>query len=126
MEEQPGKSPSGTVHTHDPILQQIPNNLPNSTTILVLGILSIAFCWWHVISFVGIVLGVVTLVLSRKALVLYSTHPKRFSVSSLNNVKAGRICAIIGLTISLIVFLFVILIFVGILATIPFWGMMNQ
>ena len=126
MEEQPGNSASGSTHSDRPVLQNVPNNLPHSNTILVLGILSIAFCWWHFISFIGIVLGIITLVLSGKAMSLYHTHPKRYSVSSLNNVKAGRICAIIGLIISFIVFLFVILIFMGILATIPFWGMMSQ
>ena len=102
-----------------------PENLPNANLILVLGILSIAFCWWHFISVIGIALGIVTLVLARKEKALYEGAPGRFTAISYNNVKAGRICAIIGLVISLLVFIFVLLIFLGIMATLPFWGMIR-
>jgi predicted branched-subunit amino acid permease len=106
-------------------LNPFPENLPNANLILVLGILSIAFCWWHFISVVGIALGLITLILSKKEMALYKGSPGRFTVISFNNIKAGRICAIIGLVISLLVFIFVILIFLGILATLPFWGMVG-
>jgi hypothetical protein len=102
-----------------------PENLPNANIILVLGILSIAFCWWHFISVIGIVLAVITLVLARKERTRYESSPARYTVISYNNVKAGRICAIIGLIISLLVFIFVILIFLGILVSLPFWGMIR-
>jgi len=108
-----------------PNVNPFPENLPNSNLILVLGILSIAFCWWHFISVIGIVLGILTLVLARKEKTLYEGSPGKFSAISYNNVKAGRICAIIGLVISLLVFASVILIFLGILATLPFWGMIR-
>ncbi len=100
-------------------------NLPNSNTILILGILSIVFCWWHLVSFIGIVLGIITLVLSKKEIALYYALPQRFTISSLNNVKTGRTCAIIGLIISIVVFLLVTLFLVGLLATLPFWGMIR-
>jgi len=103
----------------------IPENLPNSRLILVLGILSIVFCWWHFISVVGIALGILTLILARKEIVLYETNPGRFSLISFNNVKTGRICAIIGLVISVIVFFFVLMFIIGLLATLPFWGMIK-
>lgn len=107
---------------NNPFLQQ---NLPNSTTILVLGILSIVFCWWHLVSFIGIVLGISTLVLSKKEIAVYQAAPQKFTISSLNNVKTGRTCAIIGLIISVVVFFLVTLFLIGLLATLPFWGMIR-
>jgi|GEM_PF-4886818 hypothetical protein len=48
MEEQPNQ-PSGDNFYHSPLQM----NLPNSNTILVLGILSMVFCWWHILSIIG-------------------------------------------------------------------------
>ncbi len=101
-----------------------PQNLPNSTTILILGILSILLCWWHLLSFAGIVLGIIALVLANKEFSVYRKNPSGYTLSSLNNVRTGRICAIIGLSISILIFIFVILLIMGILASLPFWGMM--
>lgn len=103
----------------------VPQNLPNANLILILGILSIFLCWWHFVSFAGIILGIISLVMARKEILLYHTDPAHYTISSLNNVKTGRICAIIGLTISIIVFIFVILLIVGVLVTLPFWGMIH-
>jgi hypothetical protein len=100
-------------------------NLPNANLTLILGILSVLLCWWHFISFAGIILGFIALVLANRDTTLYNQHPGRYTVSSLNNVKTGRICAIIGLIISVIVFVFVILLVIGIIATLPFWGMIR-
>jgi hypothetical protein len=102
-----------------------PQALPNSNMILILGILSILLCWWHLISFAGIVLGIISLVMANKEKTLYLADPSRYTLSSLNNVRTGRICAIIGLTISIIVFLFAILLIIGVLVSLPFWGMMH-
>jgi uncharacterized membrane-anchored protein len=102
-----------------------PQNLPNSNLILILGILSIFLCWWHFVSIAGIVLGIIALVLARKETALYYMNPARYTISSLNNVKTGRICAIIGLTIAIVVFAFVMLLIIGVLATVPFWGMIH-
>jgi uncharacterized membrane-anchored protein len=102
-----------------------PQNLPNSNLILILGILSILLCWWHFISIAGIVLGIISLVMAKKENALYMSDPARFTASSLNNVRTGRICAIIGLTISIIVFIFVMLMIIGVLVTLPFWGMIH-
>ncbi|MEI6887882.1 MAG: CCC motif membrane protein [Bacteroidales bacterium] len=122
MEEQTFNSKPQGDSLNNPFLQQ---NLPNSTTILVLGILSIVFCWWHLVSFIGIVLGISTLVLSKKEIAVYQAAPQKFTISSLNNVKTGRTCAIIGLIISVVVFFLVTLFLIGLLATLPFWGMIR-
>ncbi len=69
--------------------------LPNATAALVLGILSIVFCWcWGV---VGIILGIVGLVMANKAVALYESAPGTYSEPSYKNVKAGKICSIIGI-----------------------------
>lgn len=99
-------------------------NLPNSTTVLVLGILSIVFSCWY-FSVAGIVLGILALVLARKDLLLYYSNKSLYSLSSYNNLKAGRICAIIGLAVAIIFFIIFILILAGIFITWPFWGMMD-
>ena len=104
---------------------QAPGNLPNANLVLILGILSIVLCWWHFVSIAGIVLSIIALVMARRETVLYYSNPAAFTTSSLNNVKTGRMCAIIGLIISIIIFSFVILLIIGVLATLPFWGMIH-
>lgn len=120
MEEQ-SNQPAGGNFYHAPLQM----NLPNSNTILVIGILSLFFCWWHILSIIGIVLSIVTLSLARKELILFYSQPNNFTLSSLNNVKAGRVCAIIGLIISLVVFVFALLMIIGFFTLFPFWGMVE-
>jgi hypothetical protein len=120
MEDQ-NNQPSGSNYYHSPIQM----NLPNSNTILVLGILSLVFCWWHILSIVGIVLSIVTLSMTSRELSLFYTRPNDFTLSSLNNVKAGRICAIIGLIISILVFVVALLMIIGLFALLPIWGMVE-
>ena len=103
----------------------VPQNLPNANMILILGILSVVLCWWHFISMAGMVLGLVALVMANRELKLYSSNPGIYSISSLNNVKTGRICAMVGLIISVIIFTFVMLLLFGLLVTLPFWGMIR-
>ena len=122
--EKPSDHP-GSPHPGNYPDQPVPQNLPNANIILILGILSIFLCWWHFVSVAGIVLGIVALLMARKETALYNTDPARYTMSSLNNVKTGRICATIGLTIAIIVFVFVILLIIGVLATLPFWGMIH-
>ena len=64
--------------------------LPNATATLVLGILSIVVCF---------ICGIVALAISNKDVALYKANPELYSESSYNNIKAGRICAIIGLAL---------------------------
>jgi len=97
--------------------------LPNSTGVLVLGILSIVFCWSY--GVVGLVLGIIALSMSGKSNAMYLANPLQYSVSSYNNMKAGRVCAIIGTVISALFLIFVIIMiaFAGaILSTVP-WQM---
>ena len=99
-------------------------NLPNSSLVLILGILSIVFSCWY-FSVAGVIMSIIALIVANQDLKLYSSNMQRYTLSSYNNIKAGRICAIIGLTVAMIFFIFFILIIVGIVATFPFWGMID-
>ncbi|MFC4211545.1 CCC motif membrane protein [Pedobacter lithocola] len=75
-------------------------NLPNSTIVLVLGILSIAFCCCY--GILGLIPAIIALVLSKKDKALYNANPSIYSLSSYKNLNAGRICAIIGLILNIL------------------------
>ncbi len=100
-----------------------PVNLPNANLILILGILSILLCWWHFVSVAGIAMGLIALVMANRELRLYESRPEAYTVSSMNTVRTGRTCAMIGLVISVLVFSMVVLLIFGILVSLPFWGM---
>lgn len=72
--------------------------LPNSTLILVFGILSIVTCCCY--GIVGLILGIVTIVLAKKATAIYAENPEMYS--GFQNVKTGKILAIIGIVLSAI------------------------
>lgn len=78
--------------------------LPNSTLILVFGILSIITCCCY--GVVGLILGIVALVLAKKATDLYIENPEAYT--GIQNVKTGRILAIIGISLSVLYLLFVV------------------
>jgi hypothetical protein len=64
--------------------------LPNSTAVLVLGILSIVFgCF-----FIGAVLGIIGLVLGGKSKKLYKANPEQYE--GYGSLNAGYIMSIIG------------------------------
>jgi len=90
---------------------QVP--LPNATTVLVLGIISIVLCWCHGIF--GLILAIIALVFANKDLVLYNENPQKYTPGSYNNLKTGRTTAIIGLVLAGIFLLMVIigLVFMG-------------
>lgn len=72
--------------------------LPNSTAVLVLGILSIpTCCCWGI---VGLILGIIALVLAKKDTVLYNENPEQYD--GFSNIKTGKILAIIGIVLSAI------------------------
>lgn len=83
--------------------------VPNSAAVLVLGILSIVFCFCY--GFIGLVMGIIALVLAGKANAIYNANPTNFTISSFNNLKAGKICAIIGTILSALMLVYVIVVF---------------
>lgn len=90
--------------------------LPNATAILVLGILSIVVCF---------ITGIISLVMAKKEMELYNSNPGLYSESSYSNVKAGRICAIIGIVLQGIAILVYIIMLVVLLSTIDTSGGFN-
>lgn len=70
--------------------------LPNSTLILVFGILSILTCCCG--GILGLIFGVVALFLAKRAKEIYLAEPELYS--GYGNVKTGRILAIIGIVLS--------------------------
>ena len=73
-------------------------SVPNSTATLVLGIVSIPTCFCF--GFVGLVSGIIALVLASKGKEEFENNPEYFTNSSLGNLKAGKICGIIGVSLS--------------------------
>jgi hypothetical protein len=72
--------------------------LPNSTLILVFGILSILTCCCY--GIIGLILGIIAIVLADKATKIYAENPENYT--GFSNVKTGKILAIIGVVLSAI------------------------
>jgi hypothetical protein len=82
-------------------------SLPNATTVLVLGILSIVLCF---------ICGIIAMVISSGDKKLYEQNPGIYSTSSYDLVKAGRICAIISFCIwglMILFYIFIVIVAVG-------------
>ncbi|GHT10896.1 hypothetical protein FACS189426_11970 [Bacteroidia bacterium] len=83
-------------------------DLPNATVILVLGIISIPACC--ISSFIpvpflnisGILFAIPALILASSATKLYVANPDQYTEGSFKNIKAGKICAWVGLIPSLL------------------------
>ncbi len=79
--------------------------LPNSTTVLVLGIVSIlTSCCCTVI--IGGIPAIIGLVLAKKSNTLYNANPELYD--GYNNLKTGRILNIIGLALGVITLLWTV------------------
>ncbi|MFC3560675.1 CCC motif membrane protein [Pedobacter jamesrossensis] len=76
-----------------------PQNLPNSTVALILGIISIPACCCYGL---GLIFGIIAWVLSAADIKKYNLNPANYSISSYKNTKAGKICGIIGAILSLL------------------------
>ena len=88
-------------------------SLPNATAVLVLGIISILGCFCY--GVVGIICAIIALVLAKQDLVKYALDASLYTEASLKNLKAGRICAIVGLSLSVlyIIIIVIFLVFFG-------------
>lgn len=74
----------------------VQRSLPNAIAVLVLGILGIvlACCYGG-----GLILSIIALVLFSKDKKLYLAEPELYTEASYKNAKAGRVCAIIGISV---------------------------
>lgn len=92
-----GNNPyGGNPYQQNPMGMQ--RDLPNATAILVLGIVSIVTCFCY--GIIGLGIGIAALIMSNKAMREYEQNPSGYTRQSYNNVKAGKICAIIGTILS--------------------------
>ncbi|MEO6348293.1 MAG: CCC motif membrane protein [Aquaticitalea sp.] len=81
--------------------------LPNATLILVFGILSIVTCCCY--GIIGLPLGIIALVMANKATAVYAANPELYT--GFQNVKTGRILAIIGIVLNAIYLIYAIWLF---------------
>jgi len=82
--------------------------VPNSTAVLVLGIVSIPACFcYFFMGIPGLVVSIIALILSNKANRAYLENPSLYTTTSYSNLKAGKICAIVGLSLNALWFLIV-------------------
>jgi M penetrans paralogue family 26 len=118
MENQPPQPPPQTPPNQENINQQFNQQfgqqfgqqpLPNGSAVLVLGIISIVGC--YCVGIVGLICGIIALVLATKANKLLLANPAAYSQGSIKNLKAGRVCAIIGTSLSAVYFIFWIIYF---------------
>jgi len=78
--------------------------LPNSTLVLVMGILSIIGCCCYAVP--GIIFGIIAIIVGNNAMKVYNEAPENYS--EIGNVKAGRIMGIIGLILSVLFIAYVV------------------
>lgn len=81
--------------------------LPNATTVLILGIISIITCCCY--GVVGLITGGVGLSMAKKDLKLYNENPELYS--NYSNLKIGRVLCIIGIILSALWLVYMIIIF---------------
>ncbi len=84
-------------------------SLPNATAVLVLGIISIVGCFCY--GVVGLICGTIALVLASKDMSKLNASPELYTPGSVKNLKAGKVCAIIGVCLSALYFIFIIFLF---------------
>ncbi|MEA1847316.1 MULTISPECIES: CCC motif membrane protein [Chryseobacterium] len=78
--------------------------LPNATAVLILGIVSIVGCCCYGLP--GLISGIIALVLAKKDGQLYKQNPTMYS--NYSQLNAGKIMAIIGISLSVLYFIYVI------------------
>ncbi|WP_353083842.1 CCC motif membrane protein [Flavobacterium sp.] len=78
--------------------------LPNSTAVLVLGILSILTCCCY--GLFGMILAIVGLYLTHKDLIVYNVAPDKFI--NFSQLNTGKILCIIGIVLNAITLLYFI------------------
>lgn len=74
--------------------RQPQQDLDGAGGILTMGILSIVFC-----GLIGLILASIALTRAKSARELYREYPGQYTESSYNKVNAGRICAIVGISL---------------------------
>jgi hypothetical protein len=89
------------IKLYSPINKQ---TLPNSTTVLVLGILSLVFMCFYGL---GAIFGIVGLVLSSEGRKMYESNTNKYD--GFGNLNAGYIMSLIGTILNVLILVYVIL-----------------
>jgi hypothetical protein len=84
--------------------------VPNSVGVLVLGILSIVFCWCY--GILAIILGIIALVLAGQGEKAYMANQQAYTLASYKNLRAGKICAIVGLSLGAVYIIVLVVYFI--------------
>jgi len=82
---------------------------PYSNAVLTLGILSIITCCCCN-GIIGIILSIIAIVLAAKSKKEFNSNSDMYDERTLSKVNAGRTCAIIGLTVGILMFVIAILV----------------
>lgn len=85
--------------------------LPNSTTILFLGIFSILTCCCYGLP--GLIFSIIAVIMSKKATAIYNENKDLYTESSFKTMNAGKICGIIGLCFSSLYFIYLIFLLIA-------------
>ncbi|WP_233897300.1 CCC motif membrane protein [Tenacibaculum piscium] len=80
------------------IEKEMKENLPNSTTSLVLGIFSILTCFCY--GIIGLPLGILAIILGNKAVQLDNDNPEKYN--GVKNASTARILGLIGMILNII------------------------
>ena len=72
--------------------------LPNATTSLVLGIISIITCCCY--GIIGLPLGIAAFITGKKAIKLNEEHPEEYE--GVGNAKTGKILGIVGIILNIV------------------------
>lgn len=94
------------------IIENNKRSLPEASTVLVLGILSLVFTFSC--GIVGLILGIIAVAMASSQRKIYMNAPGEYTESSYNNVNAGRVCGIISICVAAIVLVFTILVICGV------------
>lgn len=86
--------------------------LPNSTGVLVMGILSILCICCTPMAFIGLVLAILAIVMGRNAEIEYKNNIGIYAEVSYKNARAGKICGIVSLSL-FVMFILLIVVFFG-------------
>ncbi|MEO6914423.1 MAG: CCC motif membrane protein [Chitinophagaceae bacterium] len=81
-------------------------DLPNSTTVMVLGIGSLVGLLCSGLP--GLIMAIIALVLASGDKKLYLRNPAHFTPGSVSNMRTGKTCALISLILC-VIFIFVII-----------------
>jgi hypothetical protein len=98
--QQQQQQPNYNQQNPNPVFQ---SKVPNSIGVLILGILSIlVICCSG--PFIGPILAIIAIILAAKGKKIYKQNPDLYTIGSFKNLKAGQVCAIIGLAICILWF----------------------